>query len=351
MTTYSKESPFHAKIRERYSLNRPGSAKDTQHLVLDVTGSGLSYRAGDCVAILPTNHAETVDRVLTALGAGGEEEILDTRNACQTRLRAYLTHGAELSQVTKGLTRLLGCEATGHHVWDLLEESKRVPTPQELVAQLKPLLPRFYSIASSQRAVGHEVHLTVANFRYHSNAIERAGVCTHYLCEQAPLGEPIIPIYLQPTRHFLLPEEGSRPIVMIGPGTGIAPFRGFLQERLASGATGAHWLFFGDWTRQHDFLYEEYWEGLAQEGALRLSTAFSRDQPEKVYVQHRMWEERADLWHWLEREGAYLYVCGDAKRMAKDVETMLIAIAEEHGQGRDWVKELRKQGRYLRDVY
>jgi sulfite reductase (NADPH) flavoprotein alpha-component len=351
MNGFSRESPFYSKIRERYSLNRPGSAKETQHIVLDLSGSGLTYRAGDCVAVLPTNHSEPIDRILKAIGATGDEEVADVRRGSRTSLRAYLTHSAELAQVTKGLMRLVQQEASGHHVWDLLEASSHPPTPQDLVDQLKPLMPRFYSIASSQRAVGEEIHLTVANFRYLSNAIERAGVCTYYLCEQTPVGEPIVPIYLQPTRDFLLPERGEVPIIMIGPGTGIAPFRGFLQERLAAGATGGHWLFFGEWTRQCDFLYQEYWEEQVASGALRLSTAFSRDQPDKIYVQHRMWEERRDLWQWLQ-QGAYLYVCGDAKRMAKDVEAMLVLIAEEHGvQGRAWVKELRREGRYLRDVY
>lgn len=355
MSAFSRESPFYARIRERYSLNRPGSAKDTQHIVLDLSGSGLTYRAGDCVAILPTNDAELVERILNAIGATGDEEIVDTRRESRTALRSYLTHSAELGQVTKGLMRLVQREAVGHHVWDLLEESDSSPSPQELVDQLLPLMPRFYSIASAQSAVGDEIHLTVANFRYLSNAIERAGVCTHYLCEQAPLREAIIPIYLQPTRHFLLPKRGDSPIIMIGPGTGVAPFRAFLQERMATGATGGHWLFFGEWTRQCDFLYQEYWEEQVSKGSLRLSTAFSRDQAEKVYVQHRMWEERADLWNWLQ-QGAYLYVCGDAKRMAKDVEAMLLLIAEEQGnlpkgEGRTWVKELRRDGRYLRDVY
>jgi sulfite reductase (NADPH) flavoprotein alpha-component len=241
-------------------------------------------------------------------------------------------------------------------LWEILKENEEAfLTPFELSPLLSPLLPRFYSIASSQHAVENEVHLTVAQLRYEANGSERVGVCTHYLCELAPLEEPAVPIYVQPHRGFTLPENLEASIIMIGPGTGVAPYRGFMQERAFKNASGRNWLFFGEWNRSTDFFYEEFWNELNQQGKLRIDVAFSRDQEHKVYVQHRMLEQGAELFKWLE-EGAFLYVCGDAKRMAKDVEAALLQIIQEHGRMDDagaklYLKQLRQQKRYLRDVY
>lgn len=377
--TYSRDTPFVASIKERTSLTGPGSQKNTQHLAIDLSGSGLEYRAGDCVAVLPANDPTTVERIVERLDATGEEEVFDRRGEKSSSLLDFLQKGADLAQVNPRLLRLIAERRAGgakqelitslleraderkrfqaeHHVWDLLAADHKAPiTPQELASTLAPLMPRYYSIASSRHLVGEEVHLTVANFRYLLNQIERRGVASHMLCERLPIGKPILPLYVQPTRHFLLPEEGDRPIIMIGPGTGIAPFRGFLQERQALGHTGKNWLFFGEWTEEHDFFYRPFWEERIAAGALRLSTAFSRDQQDKIYVQHRMWEARRDLWEWLE-EGAALYVCGNASHMAKDVEKILLAIFEQCGAldidgARAHLKKLRAEGRYLRDVY
>jgi sulfite reductase (NADPH) flavoprotein alpha-component len=244
-----------------------------------------------------------------------------------------------------------------HEVWDFLEANEEVCfSSQDLADLLMPLLPRFYSISSSQKFVGEEVHLTVAPLEYESNGQLRRGVCTHYLCSLAELHKPSVPVFIQPSHGFHLPENPEIPMIMIGPGTGIAPFRAFLQERLYHHQSkGKHWLFFGEWNQAHDFFYEEEWKEFCNRGHLRLDLAFSRDQEHKIYVQHKMWEQGKELWRWLE-EGAHLYVCGDAQRMAKDVEAMLQAIVIEFGKkesqaAKNFLKHLRQEKRYLRDVY
>ena len=204
------------------------------------------------------------------------------------------------------------------------------------------------------QAVGNEVHLTVALLKYTHQGIVRTGVCTQYLCEQAPLYESVIPIYVQPHHGFTLPSE-QVPIIMIGPGTGIAPFRAFMQERAAKQASGNNWLFFGECHRTHHFFYESFWTDLIDQGKLRLDAAFSRDQEHKVYVQHRMLEQGSEILNWLD-QGAHLYVCGDAQRMAKDVEHALLQIFQMHGnkseeESKQYLKALRTEKRYLRDVY
>jgi sulfite reductase (NADPH) flavoprotein alpha-component len=218
-----------------------------------------------------------------------------------------------------------------------------------------PLLPRLYSIASAQEVVGNEAHLTVANLSYRTNHHIRRGVCTHYLCDLAPLGEKCVPVYHHPNRGFTLPDDPQAALIMIGPGTGIAPYRGFLQARIAHGHPGRNWLFFGEWNRATDFFYEDEWRAMQNRIPLRIDTAFSRDQEYKIYVQHRMLEQGAELFAWLE-EGAYLFVCGDANHMAKDVDGALHQIVEKHGDrtpddAKAYLKELKAAKRYLRDVY
>jgi sulfite reductase (NADPH) flavoprotein alpha-component len=243
-----------------------------------------------------------------------------------------------------------------HEFPDLLAEFPSAPvSPQELVALMRKLMPRLYSIASSPRVHGDEIHLTVAIVRYETNGRQRGGVCTTFLADRVQLGETSVPVFVSHS-HFGLPEARDADLIMVGPGTGIAPFRAFLQDRRATGATGRNWLFFGDQRRAGDFLYADEFEEFQREGLLtRLDLAFSRDQAHKIYVQDRMHEAGAELWEWLQK-GAYFYVCGDAKRMAKDVDLELHAIAREHG-GMDeaaavaWVKQLKKDRRYKRDVY
>lgn len=376
--TFNRQNPFYAQVIERYALTKPGSRKRTEHIVLDLSGSGLSYEVGDSIAILPLNDSGLVDKTLKAMRASGLEKVTDKRSGETYVLNDFLTNKANISSVGKNLLKevanrqensekkakiatlledgnkeQLKAYLANRELWDFLEENQEVHfEPGELCQMLQPLLPRFYSIASSPSLVPHEVHLTVAYLEYVTNDQERKGICTHYLCENLPLFHQIVPVYIQPHKGFTLPEHPEAPIIMIGPGTGIAPFRAFMQERIARGSTGKNWLFFGEWNRAYDFFYEDYWCALQEEGILRLDVAFSRDQAHKVYVQHRMLENSAELFRWLQ-EGAYLYVCGNADRMAKDVEDALHAIVEKHGStdAKAYVKQLRHDKRYLRDVY
>jgi sulfite reductase (NADPH) flavoprotein alpha-component len=382
MTVFNKTRPFLASIKERYPLSKPESSKKTCHLVLDIRGSGLSYEVGDSVGIFASYDESLVNQTLQALRGDGQElvqwkqhegalsfvECLRTK-VNLTTVSSQLFHEVVARQsnlMKKRVLQKLQQEdqrdqlktyLANYEVWDfLLEHSEVSLTPQELVNLLMPLLPRFYSISSSQRYVGEEVHLTVAALEYESNGHKRQGVCTHYLCNQAELGIPTVPLFIQPSHGFHLPADPHASLVMVGPGTGIAPFRAFLQERLlCHQSKGKHWLFFGERHRACDFFYEKEWTTLSQKGNFYLDVAFSRDQPHKIYVQHKMWEKGRELYEWLE-QGAYLYVCGDAQRMAKDVEIALQAIIQTFGQkeesaAKDYIKQLRKQKRYLRDVY
>ncbi|MGH6914915.1 MAG: diflavin oxidoreductase, partial [Geminicoccales bacterium] len=243
----------------------------------------------------------------------------------------------------------------GRQIVDLLEDFPHGLTADQLVSILRKLPPRLFSIASSQKAVPDEAHLLIGAVRYTSHGRERKGVASSFVAERLKAGDRLR-TYVKPNKYFRLPEDQSRPVIMVGPGTGVAPFRGFLQERQAVGASGGNWLFFGDRNYTHDFLYQLDWQDFRKDGVLsRIDLAFSRDQPEKVYVQDRMWERRADLFAWLE-DGAHLYVCGDEKRMAKDVDATLHRIVAEAG-GRtaeaatDYVAALKRAGRYQRDVY
>jgi sulfite reductase (NADPH) flavoprotein alpha-component len=381
-TVFDKNRPFLASMTERVYLTKPDSLKKTQHLVLDLKGSGLSYQPGDSIGVYPRHDPELVSKTLKALKACGSEKVFLKSSDEPMTLEKCFTSSANITSVSPKLLRAVAERQTNpskkeqlqtlqteenraafkafvgmHEVWDFLKAHEEVQfTPQELVDLLMPLLPRFYSIASSQKFVGDEVHLTVAPFEYESNGQLRRGVCTHFLCSLASLHTPEVPLFVQSSHGFSLPNNSHVPLIMIGPGTGVAPFRSFLQERLHSHkSTGRHWLFFGERNRAHDFLYEEDWKQLCKNGHLRLDLAFSRDQKHKLYVQHKMWEHGDELYRWLE-EGAYIYVCGDASRMAKDVEAMLLAIIQEFGkkevqESKEYIKRLRREKRYLRDIY
>lgn len=374
MSKYSRYHPYYAAIKERRLLCSPTSEKATYHIAIDLTNSGITYEVGDCIAILAYNDEVVVEKVLRALGASGMELISSRHSEEAKPLKALLRHHCSLTDVTRGLVSMAGeplsslLEAENRElfksfveereVWDFLEEFKPKVGVGDLGAfidTLMPLLPRFYSIASHGPSVGEEVHLTVAHLVYASGGHERYGVCTHYLCVLAREGEAALPIYIHPHKGFTLPEEPSADIIMIGPGTGVAPYRGFMQKRVYRGDVGRSWLFFGGRYKESDFFYKELWEELAASGRLLLTTAFSREQAEKMYVQHRMWEEGRELYRWIQK-GAYIFVCGDAKAMAKDVEVMLLRIFREYGGfdekgAMEYLKELRRSKRYLRDVY
>jgi sulfite reductase (NADPH) flavoprotein alpha-component len=333
--SYSKTNPFPAVLKANRVLNAPGSAKETRHFEILLESSGLEYEVGDALGVVPANCPDFVQEILAAAGLDGEEEV-NLPDGTKSSLRLALLHKFDLKPFLETLP----------------ENGVRAA---DLVSTLRKLQPRLYSISSSPKAHPGEVHLTVAIVRYEHNGRPRKGVCSTFLADRVT-GESNVPVFVHKSPHFKLPADGSTPVIMVGPGTGIAPFRAFIEERRATGATGRNWLFFGDQRAAADFLYRDELEAMRNDGFLtRLDTAFSRDQPEKVYVQHRMSENAPELWSWLQ-DGASFYVCGDAKRMAKDVDAALHQVAGQAGglgpdAAADFVKQLKAEKRYLRDVY
>jgi sulfite reductase (NADPH) flavoprotein alpha-component len=357
---WDRQNPFAARFVRSIRLNREGSSKDTRQVVIDLEGSGITYEPGDALGVYPENCPDLVAATMEALGASGDESVVGP-GGCTVRLQEALALHCALEKASPELLELLG-EPAGddgaeeREVIDVLAAiGRRGPPPAQIVAALAPLRPRLYSIASSLRAHPDEVHLTVGVVRYQARGRERKGVASTYLAERLAEGSRV-KVFVQRSPRFRLPPSGDAPIIMIGPGTGIAPFRAFLEERRATGARGKAWLFFGEQRRDFDFLYQTELEGHLRDGFLsRLDTAFSRDQEARVYVQHRMHERSRELWAWLEA-GAHVYVCGDARRMAKDVDDALRAILEREGslsagEARQRLADLGASGRYQRDVY
>jgi len=375
---YTRNQPYLSKVLTNQRLTGPESEKETIHVELELE-EGMTYTPGDAVGIIPTNREEQVESVLKALGFSGTERVLDhykveisLHEALTTRLgigklaRGSVNQYAKLcgETVPEGLKGLLGPENKAlaeEYVWgreflDLVTEFPGVvKQPQELFNVLQRLTPRMYSIASSQTAHPNEVHTTVRVIKYHAHNLDRQGVASGHLGERAPVGSTM-PIFLHENHAFRLPEDTSAPVIMIGPGTGIAPFRAFLEERQATAQKGDNWLFFGEQRSVSDYLYKEQFLGMHADGLLtNLHTAFSRDQGKKVYVQDRMQENAAELYAWLER-GAYFYVCGDASRMAKDVELALLDVIAKGSNGtlehaNEYLAAMKKAKRYQRDVY
>ncbi len=378
---FNKNNPYLATMTQRIRLSSPQGEKETYHFVVDLGGSGLTYKAGDSLGIYATNAQADVDEVIAALRATGDEQVTLPKAEAPVTLRQALTSELTLSGPTKKYLEFVAERATDPsekekavallavdkaeectsflynraYIDLLLEFPSANPTPQEFTGFLRKLMPRLYSIASSPEKHPNEIHLCVAIVRYTTNGRKRNGVCSSFLSDRVAVGEPKIPVFVA-SSHFRLPEDKSKDVIMIGPGTGIAPFRAFLQERSATKATGRNWLFFGDQRRSCDFLYCDEWEQYMREGSLtRLDLAFSRDQDYKIYVQDRLRENAAEIWQWLQG-GAYLYVCGDAKRMAKDVDAVLLKTAMEQGgldeeAAQQYFKDMKKDKRYLRDVY
>lgn len=354
MKKYSRASPYHSRMKGRELLTGKSSTKKTYHIVLDTSGWDETYKVGDSIGIIPSNDPREVDLILQKIGAKGEEIVLDPRSNQSLSIRDFLTHRANLARVNRSFLSLLGdvdasCLQT-HTMRELL--SHRPIAPEDLAKTAMPLLPRFYSIASAASVFPEEIHLLVSYVHYHVNGQERHGVGSHFLCDLASIGSTPIPLYVQPSQHFSLPLDPASSMIMIGPGTGVAPYRAFLQERISMQATGRNWLFFGERNRKTDFYYEPFWLDLEKQGRLRLDLAFSRDQGEKVYVQHKMYERRKSLWQWI-CEGAFLYVCGDAEKMAKEVDAVIHQIIQEEGgvDAQLYVKKMRHEKRYLIDVY
>lgn len=347
---YTRTHPYLARIKERTLLTKEGSSRKTFHIVLDVETKALPFKPGDSIGVIPTNDPKVVDQILEYLKATGEELIQDSKGQTHT-FRDFLTSHANLSKVS--FHKLLDVEKTALPLLELVKHHQ--PEPKEVSKILLPLLPRFYSIASSSKVYPQEIHLTVASNSFVINGHLHLGVGSHFLCDYAQIGSTPIPIYVQPSNHFTLPDDPNKPLILIGPGTGVAPFRAFIQERIATQAEGKNWLFFGERNRAFDFYYKDFWLELERQGRLRLDTAFSRDQIEKIYVQHKLLENKKALWEWIE-EGAIVYVCGDANKMAKDVELTLLEIAQLEGkmngeEARLLLKKLRLEKRYLLDVY
>jgi len=375
-TEYSKSHPFPAPLLANVRLNGEGSAKDTRHFAFSLEGSGLGYEAGDALGVRATNCAELVEEVVRAMHCSGEEPVPD-RDGKETSLREALIHHYEITRIPSPLLKavaeksgdaeLLKLTAPGANgeltkfLWgreiiDLLHAHPTAKfTPTEFIALLKKLQPRLYSISSSPKAHPGEVHLCVGVVRYDSFGRSRKGVCSTFLAERVPAGGAV-PVFVHHNKNFRPPANPDAPMIMVGPGTGIAPFRAFLEERRASGAKGKNWLFFGDQRAATDFLFREEIEVMQREGTLhRLDLAFSRDQTEKIYVQNRMLDHAKELYAWLE-EGGGFYVCGDASRMAKDVDAALHQVIQTAGgktaeETTAYVVALKKDKRYQRDVY
>lgn len=381
LSAYTKDNPLPAKLLENRVLNKDGSSKDTRHLVVDIAGSGLTYHVGDSLGIFASNRPQIVEELIELLGFTGNEPVIPQRMTAAISLREALTDKLSLAGPTKKiletfaaktadpkeqaqLASLLAADAAEareafleqREYIDLIEEFPGVKLgAQELVDHLRRLMPRLYSIASSPVLHPSQVHLTVAPVRYESNGRRRYGVCSTFLADRVTRRKTSIPVFVAES-HFGLPEDSTKDIIMVGPGTGVAPFRAFTQERVATQATGRNWLFFGDQHEATDYLYAEEWKNLLTAGKLaRVDLAFSRDQARKVYVQDRMREAAAELWSWI-KGGAHFYVCGDAHRMAKDVDLALHQIISEQGgldvaQAAEYVKLMKKEKRYQRDVY
>jgi sulfite reductase (NADPH) flavoprotein alpha-component len=370
---WNRKNPFPSRLAATRRLSAEGSAKEIHHYEFDLAGSGITYAAGDALAVMPVNDPELVSAILACLGLDGGLAVEDsTLFETILKTREIRTPGKDLIAAVAdaspdgGLADIvrrddrdaLDSFLWGRDILDLLEENPSARfSAEELLDLLRPLQSRQYSISSSPLASPDRIHLTVASVRHspEPGARTHGGVCSTYLSDRIADGD-LTGIWLQPNSAFSVPEDADRPVIMVGPGTGIAPFRGFLHERAEAGATGGNWLFFGDQHRATDYIYEDELTELEEKGVLtKLSLAFSRDQAEKVYVQTRMREEAEELYRWLE-DGAYFYVCGDASRMAKDVETALLdVIAEQSGGSEnaalDYLAKLKKEKRYVRDVY
>ncbi|KIQ93928.1 Sulfite reductase [NADPH] flavoprotein alpha-component [Anoxybacillus thermarum] len=373
-TIYSRKHPFQAEVLENINLNGRGSNKETRHIELSLEGSGFVFEPGDALGVFPKNDPELVDAMIQKMK--WNPDILVSIEEKEEPLREALQF-LEVTVLTEQLLQKLAEFSKNDEFHSFLsseQEAKRKEymkgrdvldvlcdfdswemTPQQFVSSLRKLQPRFYSIASSLLAYPDEVHITVGAVRYEAHGRLRKGVCSTFCAERLHIGDKL-PVFVHQNPNFKLPEHTHTPIIMIGPGTGVAPFRAFMQEREAIGAKGKSWLFFGDQHFVTDFLYQTEWQTWLKNGVLtKMDVAFSRDTKEKVYVQHRMIEQSKELFRWLE-EGAAVYVCGDKQRMARDVHETLIHIIAKEGnmtseQAEAYIAEMQKQKRYQRDIY
>jgi len=376
-SVYSRNNPFKAEVLENLNLNGRGSDRETRHLELSLEGSSLKFEPGDSLGVYPQNHPELVDAIIDTMGWSPEEIVPFNKKGDEGALREALLHHYEITVLTKplleqvvllsssnGLRELL---APGHEqelkeyikgrdLLDLIEDFSPWDVPaRSFVTILRKLPARLYSIASSHKANPEEVHFTVRAVRYQTHGRDRYGVCSVHCAERVQPGDTL-PIYIQHNPNFKLPANPDTPIIMIGPGTGVAPFRSFLEEREELGAEGKSWLIYGDRHFVTDFLYQTDWQRMLKDGVLsKLDVAFSRDTEEKVYVQHRILEKSRELYEWLQ-EGAHLYICGDEKHMAHDVHSALITVIQQEGgmspeEAVAYLDNMQQAERYQRDVY
>jgi sulfite reductase (NADPH) flavoprotein alpha-component len=379
---YSRKNPFLAELTRHDQLTKPDSEKDTRHFVLQLANSGITYIPGDSLGAFAQNPPALVDEVIALLGfpsntsvkgAQGQPAALHevllkdyTLNRANRKVMAGLAERIPQGEQRNRLMEIVdNSEVLSEYIYtrdyvDILKEfdEARFETPEGFLAQLTPVVPRLYSLASSLQAHPGEAHICISVVRYETHGRVKKGLASGFFADHTELFVKNIPIYIQESRTFRLPKDNSTDIIMVGPGTGIAPFRAFLEQRTLEGATGRNWLIFGEQHRATDFLYGDEFLDCQKKGKLhRLELAFSRDQAHKVYVQHRMMENAKELWAWLQK-GAYFYVCGDAKRMAKDVHQALIVIAQTEGglapeAAANYINVtlMRNERRYLRDVY
>ena len=426
MSDWSAKNPYSSNLTENFVLNGEDSRKETRHIVFNLGYSGLQYKAGDALGVIPRCPPELVEDVLASCGFSGDEEVDTHLGPCG--LRQALTERYEIHRISKkwieglgprlssgaadieirivhrqrtssrdgsvlidwhgggteddvpdGYVEIGSASDPAETLWtELTSDSKAMEdyiwsrdyidglvdfghigfTPQQLVDGMDRLKPRLYSIASSPDFEPGMVHLTVAIVRYNHHDRDRAGLCTGFMADRCDIGETDIGVFMSPTRSFVLPEDGSTDIIMVGPGTGIAPFRAFLQQRQMDGDSGRNWLFFGDWTEEGEYLYRDEMEAWRESGLIdRHDLAWSRAGPEKVYVQHLMEKHGEEIWNWIDG-GAYFYVCGDKNYMARDVHSTLIGICSEYGgmseeEAKEFVESglMKAEKRYLRDVY
>ena len=373
---YTKQNPYAAEFSVSQKITGRDSAKDVRHIEIDLGESGLTYQVGDALGVWFENDANLVAELVAALSLTGEEkvklkvdgaaQVLTLTDALTTQLEitqtapAFVEFWAKISG-NKELAAIAADKnaareyAGEHQIIDVVKAAKSEIDAQFFVEALRKITPRLYSIASAQAEVEEEVHLTVGVVSYDANGETRTGGASGFLAERLEEGQKVR-VFVEHNDNFRLPQSDDTPVIMIGPGTGVAPFRAFLQEREARDASGDNWMFFGDQTFTQDFLYQVEWQNYLKSGLLtRMDVAFSRDQAEKVYVQDRLKEQSSEIFAWLER-GAHLYICGDANRMAKDVHNALVEIIQEHGkltaeQAEDYLKSLRSNKRYQKDVY
>jgi sulfite reductase (NADPH) flavoprotein alpha-component len=376
-STYSRNNPFKAEVLENINLNGRGSNKETRHLELSLEGSGITYEPGDALGIYPENDSELVESLIQKMGWDSEELVTINKQGEVLPLKEALISHFEITTLTKPLVEKAAKLSSSEELNELLSSENKDQlksylhgrdlldlisdfgpwngSVQEFVSNLRKMPARLYSIASSISANPDEVHLTIGALRYDAHGRERKGVCSSLVADRIKPGDTL-PVYIQHNQNFKLPNNSDTPIIMVGPGTGIAPFRSFIQEREELGVEGKSWLFFGDQHFVTDFLYQTEWQNYLKDGVLtKLDVAFSRDTEEKVYVQHRLLEQSQELFEWLQ-EGAVVFVCGDEKNMAKDVHNTLIEIIEKEGKmsrekAEEYLANMKQQKRYQRDVY